>query len=115
MGQITATVVEVLFYYDGPLIVHARTPEGQDIITTVYDQNDDSFLYLGARVSPETLRLVIDDKIDFRDPFTTHRIGAALTAKDVGGEGSVNTWTEMDTEPPEAWLPAPDVTLSLKD
>jgi hypothetical protein len=106
MAEIIATVTEVLAYYDEPICVAANTGDGQTVIGLLVDEREDGTrLWLGARVSDETFNAALNNKLEWRAPFTTHRIGAALAAEDVEGVGCVVTWTEMTAEPADECLP----------
>lgn len=107
----TATVTEVLIYYDGPQLVALTTPDGTPMVGVhVEDVDDDdggdgSQRWLVAAVSRGDYDAIRGNKLDLRAAFTTARIGQAYIAYDVGADGCAILMEELRGEPPEEWLP----------
>ena len=109
---LTATVEEILYWYDGPIMVRLRLETGEDAVAAVVDDDDkNGFKWLAARVAPDTMRAVLDDTAELRDVFTSSRKGNALTGSFGGGIGETVCLEQLAGEPDDDWLPLAGVTL----
>ena len=106
------TITEVLFYYDGPIMVRGLTEANEPVLACVVDEKNRDMIWVAVQVSTETMDGILANKIELRDAYTIHRIGPVYTGENIGCEDDVATVTDFGIGMPEEWLPNEGCYLS---
>ncbi len=73
-----ATVKEILYYFDEPLLVSMAGDGGRQYLGVSTEDVPDGVLWLVAEVSPETMAGIVAGTIELHDAITARRIGPML-------------------------------------
>lgn len=99
------TLIKTLEFYEFPQIITASDATGTHYLCTLFQHNDDGFLYLGVQISEPRLMAFIGGQLDLRDAYLHPEVDNALYL--VKAEQGLLMATDLvsDTDLTESMLP----------
>ena len=100
-------ISEIVFWYDGPLMVRGITTGGGQVLALILDEHgqDGNAPWIATEISQDIMDGVLANKIDLRDVFLKYNIGKVFTGSFGGGVSEFATLTPVEGEISNEWLP----------